>query len=274
MVSSLKSILPIRSFAVATVVLSLGGCAAAPDSSDPEAVAEYAEVNDPAEPTMRAIFAFNRTLDIVVLKPAASIYKDVVPDKGRAAVHNFLNNLRSPVIFFNNVLQGDLKQALETLMRFLVNTTVGIAGINDTAAELGMEYRNEDFGQTLAVWNMPEGPYIMLPILGPSNPRDAVGRVVDFIIDPLNMWAGNTDNGWAVPTRTAVDAVDFRALHFDTIADLEKSSLDFYATVRTLYRQRRIDEINNGRVDPAISVPSIGERLNDGPALEEISQAD
>ena len=273
MATSLNSIFPLRFFIVALTVFSLGACATAPDTSDPEAVAEYQEINDPAEPTMRAIFAFNSTLDKVILKPAASVYKDVVPDKGRVAVHNFLNNLRTPVIFFNAVLQGDFEQALQTLARFLVNTTVGILGFNDVAAELGMEYRDEDFGQTLAVWNMPEGPYIMLPILGPSNPRDAIGRVVDFIIDPLNIWAGNADNDWAVRTRTGVEAVDFRALHFDTIADLEKSSLDFYATVRTLYRQRRNDEINNGTVDPSISVPSIGQRMDDGPALEEISQA-
>ncbi len=273
MTRSIKPIIPFRSLIVALAVFSLGACATAPDGSDPEAVAEYNEVNDPAEPTMRAIFAFNKTLDVVVLKPAASIYKDIVPDKGRRAVHNFLNNLRSPVIFFNDVLQGDFEHALQTLMRFLINSTIGILGINDTAADLGMEFRNEDFGQTLAVWNIPEGPYVMLPILGPSNPRDAIGRVVDFIIDPLNIWAGNADNDWAVPTRTGVDAVDFRALHFDTIEDLEKSSLDFYATVRTLYRQRRNDEIKNGKVDPAISVPSIGERMDDDPTPEEISQA-
>lgn len=273
MISSLKSIFLYRSLIITVAVLSLGACAAAPDMSDPDAVAEYNEVNDPAEPAMRAIFGFNKTLDAVILEPAASIYKDIVPDKGRVAVHNFLNNLRSPVIFFNNVLQGDFEEALMTLMRLLVNSTVGILGFNDTAAELGMEFRDEDFGQTLAVWNMPEGPYIMLPILGPSNPRDAIGRVVDFIIDPLNIWAGNVDNDWTTTSRTAVDAVDLRALHFDTIADLEKSSLDFYATVRTLYRQRRNDEINNGTVDPAISVPSIGERMDDEPAVEEISQA-
>ena len=115
--------------------------------------------------------------------------------------------------------------------------------------------------------------HYMLPVFGPSNPRDAIGRVVDFIIDPLNIWAGNANNDWATPTRTAVDAVDFRALHFDTIEDLEKSSLDFYATVRTLYRQRRNDEINNGRVDPTTAVPSIGKYEDRGPELEEISQA-
>jgi len=272
MTSYLKSIVPFRLLFVGLTVVSLGACATAPDPSDPEAVAEYNDINDPAEPTMRAIFAFNQSLDNVILKPAASVYKDVVPDKGRLGVHNVLNNLRSPVIFFNDVVQGDFSQALQTLMRFLVNTTVGIFGFNDSAADLGMAFRNEDFGQTLAVWNMPEGPYVMLPILGPSNPRDAVGRVVDFIIDPMNIWAHNVGINWPAPTKTAVDAVDFRALHYDTIEDLEKSSLDFYATVRTLYRQRRKNEINNGNVDPALSVPKIGQIGNDSADFEEVSQ--
>jgi len=269
----LKSIILHRFFFITLTAFSLGACATPPDASDPEAVAEFKQINDPAEPTMRAIFAFNRALDTAVLKPVAAAYKDEVPQKGRLGIHNFLNNLRTPIIIFNDVAQGDFKQALRTLMRFLVNTTVGILGLNDTAAEVGMPYRNEDFGQTLAVWNVPEGPYIMLPVLGSSNPRDAIGRVVDFIIDPLNIWAGNVGNNWALPARKASDAVDSRARNYDTIADLEKSSLDFYATVRSLYRQRRSDEINNGKVNPAISVPGIGERMDDGPKVEKISFA-
>ena len=133
----------------------------------------------------------------------------------------------------------------------------------------------EDFGQTLAVWNMPEGPYLMLPVLGPSNPRDAVGRVVDFFIDPLNIWATNNNHDWVLPAHTALKVIDFRALHYDTIEELEKSSLDFYAAIRSLYRQRRIDKINNGQADPSKSVPSIGEFFEDEPApsyTEKISQ--
>lgn len=259
---------------LATMVLV--GCATAPDRNDTEAVAEYQEINDPGEPTMRAIFAFNQALDKGVLKPVAQLYRQTTPEKFRTGVHNFVNNLRTPVIFFNDVLQGEFERAIATLVRFLVNTTAGIFGFNDTAGDLGLEYHNEDFGQTLAVWNMPEGPYLMLPVFGPSNPRDAVGRVVDFFIDPLNMWASNTDRKWTMYARTGVEAVDFRALNYDTIEDLEKSSLDFYAAVRSLYRQRRNDEINNGKVDPSTSVPSIGfiPDFDSEPAQEnEISQA-
>ena len=255
--------------------LMMAGCATAPNPDDAEAVAEYQEINDPAEPTMRAIFAFNQALDKTILKPVSKAYKEVAPEKVRVGVHNVLNNLRTPVIFFNDVLQGEFERAVATLIRFLINTTAGIFGLNDTAADLGVEFHNEDFGQTLAVWNLPEGPYVMLPVFGPSNPRDAIGRVVDFFIDPLNMWADNVDANWQPPARTAAGAIDFRARHYDEIEELEKSSLDFYAAVRSLYRQRRNDAINNGNIDPATSVPSIGDFDDDEAELdfEKVSQA-
>lgn len=273
----LKNRLNSRFIVVAFAFLLMVGCATAPDPGDSEAVAEHEEINDPAEPTMRAIFAFNQILDKAVLKPVSNAYRTVAPDQFRTSVHNFLNNLRTPVIFFNDVLQGEFESAITTLVRFLINSTAGIFGFNDTASDLGIEFKNEDFGQTLAVWNVPEGPYVMLPVFGPSNPRDAIGRVVDFFIDPLNMWAKTSDKEWTIPTRTAVDAIDFRALHYDTIEDLEKSSLDFYATIRSLYRQRRTDEINNGEVDPSTAVPSIGQFFDEEPEPQtsnEISQID
>lgn len=273
--SPLLRLSSISVLALALSAMLLTGCASAPDQSDPEAVAEHQEINDPAEPTNRTIFSVNQGLDKAILKPVARAYKEVAPEKLRLAVHNVLNNLRSPVIFFNDVLQGDIDHALITLIRFLINSTAGIFGLNDTAADLGVEFRNEDFGQTLAIWNIPEGPYVMLPIFGPSNPRDAVGRVVDFFIDPLNMWAGNSGNDWVPLTETATDAVSFRARHYDVIEDLERSSLDFYAAVRSLYRQRRNDEINNGDVDPSTSIPSIGQFFDsDDDDINEVSLAD
>ena len=281
MLKSLLKFFPSNVSRIITVILvaastAIAGCATAPNPNDAEAVAEYQEINDPAEPTMRAIFAFNQALDKAIVKPTALTYRNVTSEKFRAKTHNFLNNLRSPVIFFNDVLQGELERAVTTLIRFLVNSTVGVLGFNDVAADLGLEFHDEDFGQTLAVWNMPEGPYLMLPVLGPSNPRDAVGRVVDFFIDPLNIWATNNSHDWVLPTHTALKVIDFRALHYDTIEDLEKSSLDFYAAIRSLYRQRRMDKINNGQSNPSKSVPSIGEFLEDDPDpiySEKISQA-
>ena len=261
---------------LAVASITLVGCATAPDVSDVEAMTEYQEINDPGEPTMRAIFAFNQALDKALVKPVAGTYRDITSEKFRAKAHNFLNNLRSPVIFFNDVLQGEFERAITTLLRFLVNTTAGLLGFNDVAADLGFEFHDEDFGQTLAIWNMPEGPYLMLPILGPSNPRDAVGRVVDFFIDPLNIWATNNNQDWIIPTHTALKVIDFRALHYDTFEDLEKSSLDFYAAIRSLYRQRRTDKINNGKADTSKSIPTIGEFQEDDLDLsysEKISQA-
>lgn len=230
-----------------------------PDPSDKEAVAEYNEINDPGEPVMRAIFEFNLVLDKMFLKPAAELYRGFLPPTLQSGVHNVLNNLRTPIVLLNDVLQGKFERAGTTLARFFVNSTVGILGLSDKAAEMGMEYHNEDFGQTLAVWGTPEGPYLMLPIFGPSNPRDAVGLAVDYLTDPINIWANNTNREEVVWARTGTRAVDERARNYDVIADLEKTSLDFYATVRSLYRQRRKDEINDGKASGNMPAPGLGE---------------
>jgi phospholipid-binding lipoprotein MlaA len=241
----------LRSFArLATLCLVLAvvaGCATRPDSKNAEAVAEFEQINDPAEPTNRAIFEFNRAFDSILLKPLAKLYRDFTPQFFQDSVHNFLNNLRTPVILANDVLQGEFKRAGQTIGRFLVNSTVGVGGLMDVAAEMGVPFHGEDFGQTLAVWGVPEGPYVMLPIIGPSNPRDAIGLVVDFIADPLNLWAANTDREWIIYSRTGMRAVDIRARNYDALEDLERTSLDYYAAIRSLYRQRRADEIRNGK---------------------------
>lgn len=249
------------------------GCATPPPPSDKDAVAEYNEVNDPAEPTMRAIFEVNRALDTMLLKPAAVVYKDLLPKPVQNRVHNFLNNLRSPIIFINDVLQGDMERAGNTFIRFLLNSTIGVLGLGDPASDLGYAFHDEDFGQTLAIWGMQEGPYVMLPVFGPSNPRDAVGMVVDFFVDPFSVWVRNTDRDGLIISRTATRAIDSRARHFDAIEDLEKSSLDYYASIRSLYRQRRADEIRNGKGSANVPAPSINQAPDDDvpSADEEIS---
>ncbi len=239
----------------------LAGCASAPSPGDAEALAEYNQVNDPGEPTNRAIFGVNRALDSVLLKPAAIVYMDYTPEIFQTTIHNLLNNLRSPVIFFNDILQGEFRRAGTTFFRFVVNSTIGFLGLADPATEMGLAGHNEDFGQTLAIWGVPEGPYLMLPIFGPSNPRDAVGVVVDFLIDPLNIWASNTNRNWVPVARAGVRAVDIRARNFDALEDLEKTSLDFYAAIRSLYRQRRDDEINNGTGSANMPAPGLGGSL-------------
>ena len=139
-----------------------------------------------------------------------------------------------------------MKRAGTTVARFFINSTVGILGFGDPAARMGLEFHNEDFGQTLAVWSIPEGPYVMLPIFGPSNPRDTVGLIVDFLIDPLNIWWGNTGRDSIVYARTGARGIDLRDQLWDVLEELETSSLDFYATIRSTFRQRRADEIKNG----------------------------
>ncbi|MBF0250498.1 MAG: VacJ family lipoprotein [Alphaproteobacteria bacterium] len=221
-------------------------CAATPDPKDPDAVAEYNEVNDPIEPVNRAIFEFNRGLDTLFLRPAATLYKGLVPPPIQNLVHNFLNNLKTPVVLLNDLLQGEGGRAANTATRFAINTTVGVLGFGDPASDMGYARHGEDFGQTLGVWGLGEGPYIVLPVLGPSNPRDTVGKVVDHLTDPVNRWARNTDRDSLPLTRFVAEAIDFRALNMAEIDDLERTSIDYYAAVRSLYRQVRSDEINNG----------------------------
>lgn len=264
--------------AMGLLVLSLfflSACATAPDPTDPEAVREFEEINDPAEPANRAIFAFNQAVDKVVLKPAAGMYRHLVPPPVRTGIHNALDNLRSPVVFLNDVLQGEFERAGNTFMRFIINSTVGILGLRDPATDMGYEYHGEDFGQTLATWGIDGGPYVMLPIFGPSNPRDAVGLAVDFLVDPFNMWAANSNREFATYARGGTRAVDERARNYDALDEMERSSLDFYAAIRSLYRQRRADEIDNGAGTSILPAPGIS-RTPKGPRRikqEEVSQA-
>ena len=235
---------------IGTVLLlgfMVSACATAPDPNDKEAVAEYQEINDPLEPFNRAMFEFNRGLDTLVLRPVASMYRGLVPPPVRELVSNFLSNLKTPVILLNDILQGEGDRAMNTLSRFAINTTVGILGFGDPATELGYPAHKEDFGQTLATWGVDGGPYLVLPILGPSNPRDAVGKVVDVITDPIWHYAQNTDKDQLPTQRFIAEAVDFRQRNMEDIDDLERTSLDYYAAVRSLYRQVRDDEINNGK---------------------------
>ena len=207
-------------------------------SNDVPAVVED---NDPLEGFNRAMFEFNLALDRAILRPLTYLYRQI-PDPIQTGVHNFLENLRSPVIFFNDVLQGDTRRAGTTLARFGLNSTIGILGLNDFATDLGLEKHDEDFGQTLAVWEFESGPYLMLPFFGPSNPRDTVGLVTDTLLDPFS-WLTSTEFRIA---RTVVTAVDKRSQSFEQINDLQKNSLDFYSAVRSLYQQKRRAEIRNG----------------------------
>lgn len=246
-------------FAAVIVVGSLlAGCASAPHADDAEAVAEYNEINDPIEPVNRAVFEFNRGLDTLFLRPAATFYKAMMPPPIQNLVHNFLNNLKTPVILLNDVLQGEGQRASDTLARFAINTTVGVLGFGDPATSMGFHRHSEDFGQTLGTWGSGEGPYLVLPVFGPSNPRDAVGKVVDTLTDPIWHYAQNTDKEYITNQRVVAEGVDFRARNMNEIDDLERTSIDYYAAVRDLYRQIRNNAIRNGASPMNKGLPSMG----------------
>ena len=249
---------------MAAVLIALAACATPPQG--PEAAAEFAETNDPIEPLNRAIFDFNLAIDKALLRPLAIAYRDVIPKPGRDGVRNFLDNLESPVVLANDVLQGSAERAGTTVGRFAINSTIGIGGLLDVAKSFGLKGHDEDFGQTLGVWGFPEGPYLVLPLLGPSPPRDSLGLVVDYFIDPLTYVFDNNDVEWLSFVRFGVRAVDSRSRNVAGLDEIERTSIDFYATVRSLYRQQRADEIRNGEPSPLVSVPQITLEFEEGGA--------
>ena len=248
------SLRPGLSGAVLFVALMLAGCAAPPASP----VAGGEEFNDPFENTNRAIFSFNQSVDRDVLAPVARSYRDALPQEARDSLRNFLDNLRGPMILANDVLQAD-SRAGDTLARFLLNSTIGLGGFIDVAGRWGFPYHDQDFGLTFAVWGIGEGPYLMVPVLGPSNPRDLSGDVAEGFADPGNMIASNNHFVWIPFVRAAVSGIDQRSRYLDTLADLERTSLDYYAAIRSLYRQRRAAQIHHQQENLPAN-PSLGQR--------------
>lgn len=233
----------------------VSGCA---KSANPD-TAYKSEINDPIEPVNRAVFAFNNFLDILLFEPAAKVYNFILPGFAKDSVQSFMRNLRSPLIIANNVLQGDIGDAGVATARFVINSTVGVAGLVDVAAMQGLNYEEEDFGQTLGVWRLGHGFYVMLPILGPSSLRDGTGRVADAVADPVRIIAHNTDNDWIYYTRNAVEGLDTRSRLIQAIADLRKNSLDYYAAVRSAYVQKRASLVRDENPDSAPAIPDYDE---------------
>lgn len=239
--------MPTNAALILGTALFLGACADAPADLSGDGPPQ---VNDPIEPYNRYMFSVNDALDGAIIRPAAEAYRFVVPEPGRRVVLNFLRNLEAPVTLANNILQADIGGAGVTSARFIINTTVGVAGLFDAAAAMGFERRSEDFGQTLGVYGAGGGPYFVLPILGPSNFRDTLGMGVDHFFDPLNYWTRNTDREGVTVVRTLVRGIDFRSRTIETLDEIERTSIDYYATIRSLYRQTREDEIRNGDLAP------------------------
>jgi phospholipid-binding lipoprotein MlaA len=201
--------------------------------------------NDPYEATNRSVFELNQTIDRLALRPNAERYNNYLPEGVRDGIHNALGNLALPVVFANDLLQAEPKRAAQTLGRFMMNSSFGIGGLFDVASRAGIEEHDEDFGQTLAVWGVGDGPYLMLPLLGPSSPRDATGQAVDLVLDPT-VYVRIKQHIWWALGRKYITILDMRARNLETLDDIERDSLDFYAATRSLYRQHRAYEIRNG----------------------------
>ncbi|MBP2298114.1 MlaA family lipoprotein [Azospirillum picis] len=240
----------------ATVVaFALTATACATNQADSGATDAAYRVNDPLEIPNRFVFAANEAADILVIRPAAEVYVGVVPDPVRDVISNFIDNLMSPLYIANNLLQGNVEGASNATGRFLTNTILGVGGLADVATEAGIPRAPEDFGQTLAVWGVGDGPYLVLPLLGPSNLRDTAGYAVDTVGDPFRIWAYGTDHKDVYLVRGMVGAVDRRSQILREVDDLRRNSVDFYATVRSLYQQQRRAEISNNKAPATPEFP-------------------
>ncbi len=270
MLRRLFASMPSRVVVIFAAAFLFAGCAT-PPKDDPEALAEFEKANDPIEPFNRVVFDFNMFIDKLIFKPIATMYDGAMPEYGQERVHNVLANMRAPLVFINDVLQGEGKRAGVTAGRFVINTTVGVLGIFDVAGEWGLEPHSEDFGQTFAVWGAPEGFYLVLPIFGPSNPRDGLGLLAETILDPVNYWARSENIDELPISRMLATGVDIRSRNLDTLDEIERTSLDFYAAIRSLYRQRRADEIRNSR--PSAIEPAPGISTTPNPAQQAESAA-
>jgi phospholipid-binding lipoprotein MlaA len=206
------------------------------------------EIDDPMEGFNRAVFAFNDAFDQALIRPIAVGYRTVVPRPARTGLRNFTRNLRAPVNFANELMQGDIDGAGRVFTRTAVNTFIGLGGLIDVAAMEGIPYDQEDFGQTLAVWGLGHGPYVVLPVLGPSSVRDASGIGVDMLLDPMNWYFYNVrpkNEGWRY-ARAAAEGVVKREELLDALDDLRRNSFDYYAAMRSAYVQRRQAMVRDG----------------------------
>jgi phospholipid-binding lipoprotein MlaA len=238
-------------------MLSLAACASKHDDAGAAPAATTEDNNDPYESVNRKIWDFDMTLDRYLLKPIAQGYKYAMPDLAQTAIANILRNLNNPVILANDLLQGNGKRAGITFKRLAINTIIGLGGMIDIAAKNNIPYHYSDFGQTLGVWGVQSGPFIVLPLLGPSDPRDAVGYGADSVADPftIKMNAARIAEGNYV--RAGVGIISSRAQSLNDLDELKRSSLDFYAAVRSLYQQQRAAAVREGQNPDGTQAPGI-----------------
>jgi phospholipid-binding lipoprotein MlaA len=243
-------------------ILSLVACASVP--TDPEARADYDRANDPAEPTNRVIFAGNQFVDRNALQPVARAYDDYVPSRVRHSFHNFVSNLKEPGIAVNDVLQANFGRGWNTTQRFVLNSTVGGVGLFDVASDWNRPHHDADFGQTFGVWGIGTGPSVQLPLFGPTNVRDAAGKAVGILGNPLSYVPGGTMSTIEL-AGTGVGAVDGRADLLSVTDKLEQTSLDYYVSLRSMEAQRRARFVDEGK---AGGQPG---RVNIGPPVPDVT---
>ncbi len=239
------------------LALACGGCAST-------GARGTSEVNDPFEGANRAIFKFNRTADRFVLRPVASGYHTITPDPLERSIGRFFVNLSSPIVIVSDLLQGKFKQAGADTGRFLLNSTVGLLGFLDVAAHVGLEFHDEDFGQTLGRWGLEQGPYFLVPIFGPYTLRDGVGRILELPFELLNHY----DNDDARRKLVLLYYIDKRT-GLLTVDDALANAFDPYLFVRDAYLQRRRYLVYDG--DPPFFEENFADEYSEEEFLREDS---
>lgn len=224
----------------AIALIGLAGCASTPGET---------AKNDPYEGFNRRMFAFNDTLDRNILEPAAKGYRAITTEPIRDGVSNALANVREPVTFANELLQGEFVRASDTVSRFVINSTIGVVGFVDVAGSFGMKRTKEDFGQTLAVWGMDSGPYLVLPIVNSTTPRDLFGSGVDVAFQPFTWTQFEGDSELRI-ARSIVGTVSARQKVLELVADVREQQVDPYTALRRNYVQMRDTAVRNGQEDP------------------------
>ncbi|HRO03515.1 MAG TPA: VacJ family lipoprotein [Terricaulis sp.] len=219
-----------------------------PAYADADGAPTHSENVDPWEGFNRTMFATHEAVDQAVLEPVARGYRAVTPEPVRNSVRSFLRNLRSPVILANDLLQGEFGRAGRTMVRFGLNSTVGFLGLFDPATGLGIEGHDEDFGQTLAVWGVDSGPYLFIPLFGPTTVRDGGGRIVDNAFDPFNYAQFENADTFRI-ARGAVTGISARESVLDAVDGIRRDSMDPYASIRTSYLLLRQSAVQNGRAN-------------------------
>jgi phospholipid-binding lipoprotein MlaA len=232
--------------ALLTVAIAAGCATPAPEGQ---------LIADPYENVNRRIHAFNVGLDRFALRPAAIAYDSVTPALGQHLIGNAIDHLRLPVVLINNVLQADFAAAADTLGRFVANTALGAGGLLDPATELGLPFRETDFGVTLARWGAAEGPYVVLPVFGPSTGRDVPGRVGDFALDPVT-YVGLPGGTPVTVARIALPPIDARSQAFEPIDQILYESEDSYVTLRSVFVQNRRRVVAGGQT-PDAGLPDV-----------------